>query len=63
MIDLKKARKNITDRFTARQARCLDLFYAMNLTRFKLDIVQIEKMEPEFADAVRESGKLVYERT
>lgn len=36
---------------------------AMKLTSFKLDIVQIEKIEPEFADAIRTSGKIIYERT
>jgi hypothetical protein len=34
----------------------------MKLTRFSLDIVQIEKIEPEFADSIRQSGKVVYER-
>jgi hypothetical protein len=36
---------------------------AMKLTRLPLDIVQIEKIEIEFADAIRQSGKVVYERT
>jgi predicted nucleotidyltransferase len=36
---------------------------AMALTGFSLDIVQIEKIEPEFADAIRHSGKVIYERT
>jgi len=36
---------------------------AMKLTRLPLDIVQIEKIEIEFADAIRQSGKIVYERT
>jgi hypothetical protein len=36
---------------------------AMKLTRLSLDIVQIEKIEIEFADAIRQSGKIVYERT
>jgi predicted nucleotidyltransferase len=36
---------------------------AMKLSRIPLDIVQIEKIEPEFAEAIRLSGKVVYERT
>ncbi len=36
---------------------------AMKLTQFPLDIVQIEKIEKEFAEAIRQSGKVVYERT
>jgi predicted nucleotidyltransferase len=35
---------------------------AMKLTRLPLDIVQIEKIEIEFADAIRQSGMVVYER-
>ena len=35
---------------------------AMKLTRLSLDIVQIEKIEIEFADSIRESGMVVYER-
>jgi predicted nucleotidyltransferase len=35
---------------------------AMNLTRFSLDIVQMEKIEPEFAESIRLTGKVVYER-
>lgn len=34
---------------------------AMKLTRLPLDIVQIEKIEVEFAEAIRQSGKIVYE--
>jgi len=36
---------------------------AMRLTRFHLDIVQIEKIEPEFAESIITRGKTVYERT
>jgi predicted nucleotidyltransferase len=36
---------------------------AMKLTSFPLDIVQIEKIEIEFANAIRQSGKVIYERT
>ena len=31
------------------------------LTHFPLDIVQLEKIEPEYADDIRRNGKLVYE--
>ncbi len=34
---------------------------AMSMTRFKLDIVQLEKIEPEFAELIRLKGKVVYE--
>lgn len=33
----------------------------LNLTSFEVDIVQIEKIEPEFANLIRQSGKVVYE--
>ena len=35
---------------------------AMDLTDFPLDIVQLEKIAPEFADIIRMKGKVVYER-
>lgn len=35
---------------------------AMALTRFDLDIVQLEKIEPEFAELIISKGKLIYER-
>ncbi len=35
---------------------------AQSLTRFPVDIVQMEKIEPEFADDIRQHGRLVYER-
>jgi predicted nucleotidyltransferase len=36
---------------------------AMKLSNIHLDIVQIEKIEPEFATSIRESGRVVYERS
>lgn len=36
---------------------------AMRLTRFPLDIVQMEKIEKEFAATILKAGKVVYERT
>ena len=35
---------------------------AMELTNFPVDIVQIEKIEPEFAALIKKNGKLIYER-
>jgi len=35
---------------------------AQDLTRFPLDIVQLEKIAPEYAADIRQHGKLVYER-
>jgi predicted nucleotidyltransferase len=32
------------------------------LTRFSLDLVEIEKMDPIYANSIRDYGKLVYER-
>jgi predicted nucleotidyltransferase len=34
---------------------------AMALTRFPLDIVQLEKIEPEFAELILSKGKIIYE--
>jgi len=34
---------------------------AMKLTRFSLDIVQLEKIEPEFAELILLKGKIIYE--
>jgi len=34
---------------------------AMELTRFPLDIVQLEKIEPEFAELILSKGKIIYE--
>ncbi|ETR69786.1 MAG: DNA polymerase beta subunit [Candidatus Magnetoglobus multicellularis str. Araruama] len=34
---------------------------AMSLTRFPLDIIQLEKIEPEFAELIISKGKLIYE--
>jgi predicted nucleotidyltransferase len=35
---------------------------AMNLTTFSLDIVDLGRIEPEFAAIIRMKGKVVYER-
>ncbi len=35
---------------------------AMAMTSFPLHIVQIEKIEPEYAESILERGKVVYER-
>lgn len=34
---------------------------AMELTEFSLDLVELEKIAPEFADIIRLKGKVVYE--
>ncbi len=33
----------------------------MNLTDFSVDLVQIEKIEPEFAELIKSKGKIIYE--
>jgi predicted nucleotidyltransferase len=35
---------------------------AQKLTRFPLDLVQLERIIPEYADDIRQKGKLIYER-
>jgi predicted nucleotidyltransferase len=35
---------------------------AQAMTRFPVDIVQLEKIEPEYAEGIRKGGKVVYER-
>jgi predicted nucleotidyltransferase len=35
----------------------------MNLSDFSIDLIQLEKIEPEFADLIRQKGKVVYERS
>jgi len=35
---------------------------AQAMTGFPVDIVQLEKLEPEFAEGIRREGKVVYER-
>lgn len=35
---------------------------AQSLTLFPVDIVQMEKIEPEYAEEIRQYGKVVYER-
>jgi hypothetical protein len=32
------------------------------LSNFQIDIVQMEKIEPEFAQLIKEKGKVIYER-
>lgn len=34
----------------------------MNMTDFSIDLIQLEKIEPEFAELIKEKGKVVYER-
>jgi predicted nucleotidyltransferase len=36
---------------------------AWKMTKFPLDLVEIEKVHPAHIDSIRERGKLVYERT
>lgn len=33
----------------------------MNLSEFSIDLIQIEKIESEFADTIKSGGKIVYE--
>ena len=35
---------------------------AQDLSRFPIDIVQMEKIEPEYAEDILRQGRLVYER-
>lgn len=35
---------------------------AMKMTNFPLDIIELEKLDPDTADHIREKGRLVYER-
>jgi hypothetical protein len=35
---------------------------ADRLTRFSLDLVALERIEPEFADLIRQKGIVVYDR-
>jgi len=35
----------------------------MNMTDFSIDLIQIEKIEPEFAELIKTKGKIVYERS
>ena len=34
----------------------------MKISNFKIDLVQMEKIEPEFAESIKENGKVVYEK-
>ena len=36
---------------------------AQSMTKFPVDIVQLEKIEPEFAESICKEGKVVYERS
>lgn len=35
---------------------------AMKMTKFPLDIIQLEKIEPEFAEIIKEKGIIIYEK-
>lgn len=35
---------------------------AEELTRFRLDLVELERIEPEYAAAIRQNGVIVYDR-
>jgi predicted nucleotidyltransferase len=35
---------------------------AMEMTSFSVDLVEIDKIEPEFAEIIKLKGKLIYER-
>jgi predicted nucleotidyltransferase len=56
--DIDIAVEGITDP----QAFFLMLGEAQALTHFPLDLVQIEKIAPEYAEDIRQKGKIVYER-
>jgi len=34
----------------------------MNMTNFSIDLIQLEKIAPEFAQLIKQKGKVVYER-
>ena len=34
----------------------------IKITHFSVDLIQLEKIEPEFAELIKEKGKVVYER-
>ena len=38
------------------------LAVAEKMTRFPLDLVQIERIEPEYAEDIRQHGRVVYEK-
>ncbi len=56
--DIDLAVEGLTDaaRFFALYAE------ADRLTSFPLDLVQIERVEPEYAELIRKNGRLVYDR-
>ena len=35
----------------------------MNMSDFSIDLIQIEKIEPEFAELIIKNGRVVYERS
>jgi len=66
-MHLEKARQRLLDRERGGLRRDADLqrkasVDAQALRRFPLDIVQLEKIAPEYADDIRQHGKMVYER-
>jgi len=56
-IDIAVEGIDSAERFCALLKEC------ERLTQFPLDIVQIERIEPEYAALVREKGRIVYERS
>jgi len=34
----------------------------MDMTDFSIDLIQLEKIEPEFSELIKQKGKVVYER-
>jgi predicted nucleotidyltransferase len=58
MSDIDIALEGITS-----AEQIFDIYGAiMNMTDFSIDLIQIEKIEPEFAELIKAKGKIVYER-
>lgn len=57
--DIDIAVSGITDAKTWQQVEKL----AWDRTDFPLDLVQFEHVEPEYAELIRERGRVVYERS
>lgn len=58
MSDIDIALEGITS-----AEQMFDIYGAiMNMTDFSIDLIQIEKIEPEFAELIKAKGKIVYER-
>ncbi|MCK4516868.1 MAG: nucleotidyltransferase domain-containing protein [Spirochaetaceae bacterium] len=57
--DIDIAVEGITDAETYIQLEAM----AWDMTDFPLDLVQLEHIEPEYADIIRQKGVVVYERT